>query len=373
MPKCMLQSPGWHPRTRLALETLIRNGAGKRLPVAFDFDNTLVCGDVGEATLAVLARTGKLALNEASEAVSPSFRIPGKAVTRLESCADVAAYYEAFLAPTVHGEADPTPLANGYAWVVEIMEGLSPLEVVKATRSAYGLAVPGQLKLIEITPGQTGFLAPFFVPAMVELLRELLRHQFDIWILSASNVWSVRWMVLEVLNPLLRQAGLRQGLRADHIVGVATLLMDRRGGLHKDSLLVRERPDYAALDPKTLAGFRLTNRLQFPVPTYSGKIACLFDTIGQNPYLCAGDSPGDHSMMLISQHRLWMARLEKPGYQKATAQLIRRTGDAGWLVQATLAKPVPGLVSTSAELASRPDAVSPAVRESLRHLSRWLK
>ena len=46
-----LQEPGWTDRVRNRLEALIKQGAGRGLPVVFDFDNTIVCGDIGEATL----------------------------------------------------------------------------------------------------------------------------------------------------------------------------------------------------------------------------------------------------------------------------------------------------------------------------------
>ncbi len=36
------------------LPRILREGAGKYYPVVFDFDNTVVCGDIGEATLATL-------------------------------------------------------------------------------------------------------------------------------------------------------------------------------------------------------------------------------------------------------------------------------------------------------------------------------
>ena len=58
----------------------------------------------------------------------------------LSSCADVTQYYEAFLAPTAHEGRDPTPLANGYAWAVEIMENLRPLDIVNATRTRLRVA-----------------------------------------------------------------------------------------------------------------------------------------------------------------------------------------------------------------------------------------
>jgi hypothetical protein len=42
-------------------------------------------------------------------------------------------------------------------------------------------------------------------------------------------------------------------------------------------------------------------------------------------------------MLATSQHRLWIARNEKPRIQQATAKLIQRTGEAGWMIQASSA------------------------------------
>jgi hypothetical protein len=339
-----LESPGWNEPTRRALEELIERGAGKHLPVVFDFDNTIICGDVGEATLAVLVREGTIRAARLPKTLSPPFHLPDRGCVTLESSTDLTDYYEAFLAPTTHGERDPTPLANGYAWAVEVMENLRPSDVVEATHKACAFARPLGPGFIEVTPGKTRFPSPVFYPEMVEMLAHLIRHKFDVWIVSASNVWSVRWMVQEELNPRLREHGTKQGLRADHVIGVSTLLTDRRGGLCKDALLVKEDSRYAALDEKALRRFRLTSRLQFPVPTYSGKIACIHDALGTRPYLGAGDSPGDHAMLAISQNRLWIARLEKLAFQEKTAALISQTGGSGWMVQATLAKASPGFV-----------------------------
>jgi len=400
---CQLAAPGWNPNTRLALEKLIQAGAGQNLPVVLDFDNTIVCGDIGEATLAVLARDGRLTKSNIPKAFCPPFQPLGKAKVTLGNCFDVTEYYEALLAPTAHGANDPSPLANGYVWAVEIMEGLCPLEIVKAARTAFEFSVsasahphprPGprnrnrnrsshtfdneddkkpycysKPRLIEVTPGKTAFPVPFFYEEIVELIAKLLRHRFDVWIVSASNIWSVRWMVSRALNPRLRQFGIENGLRPDHIIGISTLLADRRDRLYKDPGLIRENSGYAALDPKTLNGFRLTSRLHFPVPIYSGKVACVLDQIGRAPWLCVGDSPGDHSMMAFSRHRLWLARLEKPGYQQATVDLMKNVNDGKWLVQPILASNVPGFVSRLDEIAQGLEAASDDVRNSAAILS----
>jgi hypothetical protein len=366
--KCKLQAPGWNPGVRVWLEDLIANGSKRGLPVVLDFDNTIICGDVSEVTLATLVNSGLLPLQHLAPTLSPPFRPPGGTRITLESCADITEYYEAFLTPSTHGALDPSPFSNGYVWAVEVMEGLRPLDVIRATRTAYEQSRSATLAFVEVTPSKTVFPVPFFYPEMVELIAELLRHRFDLWVVSAGNVWSMRWMILQVLNPKLRQLGVSQGLRADHLLGVSTLLADRKDRLYKDSLLVRDHPAYAALEERALGAFRLTSRLQFPIPAYSGKVACLFDALGRNPYLCIGDSPGDHAMMSISQHRLWIARMERPYFQRKLLNLIRQKGGMNCMVQPTLTKANPGFVADLSEVPRRLRSVPAEVRETQRIL-----
>ena len=367
---CKLLAPGWNRRVRRWLEELIRAGAGQGLPVVLDFDNTIICGDVSEVTLATLVNSGRLPASRLAPTLSPPFRTPGGTRISLESCADVTEYYEAFLTPSVHGLLDPAPFSNGYVWAVEVMEGLRPLDVVRATRAAYQQSRPPEPRFIEVTPGKTVFPVPFFYPQMVELIAQLLRHEFDLWVVSAGNVWSMRWMILHALNPQLHELGLSRGLSADHLLGVSTLLADHKDRLYKDALLVRDLPGYAALEERALAAFRLTSRLQFPVPAYSGKVACLFDALGRNPYLCIGDSPGDLPMMAISQHRLWIARMERPGFQRKLAHWLRGHRATHWMVQPTLTRKSPGFVSDWSELSPRLGTIPSDVRQTRRILNR---
>jgi len=346
--KPLLIASGWNPQTRAALERLIRQGAGKNLPVVFDFDNTLVCGDIGEATLAVLAKAGLLTPGTIPRALCPPVYLEKKGKLDIRSCADVTEYYEALLSAMAHQPADPAPLANGYSWAAEVLDTLRPTEVLDATGEAHRLSRPGQEVMIEVTPGKTRYPAPWFYPEMVEFVRQLLLHQFDIWVISASNIWSVRWMILRGLNPLLAQGKQPVAMRPDRVVGISTLLTDRQSRLHKDAVLTRTNPNYAALDPKALAGLRLTSRLQFPVPVYSGKIACILDLIGRPPYLCVGDSPGDLPMMAFSQNRLWIARLDKAAYQQNLRDIMRASGNDGWLIQATRTRQPAGFQPTGA-------------------------
>jgi hypothetical protein len=98
-------------------------------------------------------------------------------------------------------------------------------------------------------------------------------------------------------------------------------------------------------------------------------VACVFDALGRNPYLCVGDSPGDHAMMAVSQHRLWIGRLDKPGYQRRVQEFAQKTGQSGWSFQATLTGSAPGFVPDLSELLRRPNGVPAPVRESARILA----
>lgn len=337
---CKLAASGWNTETRRALEKLIRQGAGKGLPAVFDFDNTIQHGDIQEATLGVLARWGRLTPAKLVRQLSPSFRTARGGLVDLEKCADILEYYKELLAPTAHGKSDPTPLSTGYAWAIEALGGLRLAEVVRATQEVCAIAKSNHCDAIPVTPGRTAFSVPRFYPEMVELLSELIRHKFEVWIISASNVWSVRWMVLRELNPRLRASG--GEIAPGHVLGASTLLADTEGRLYKDSVLVKEDAGYATMKAEALSVFRLTPHLEFPLPAYSGKVACICDAIGRQPYLCAGDGPGDHAMLKVSQHRLWIARLGVTNLQPEPAQPGRRSRKNRWMVQASRTAPTNG-------------------------------
>ena len=145
-------------------------------------------------------------------------------------------------------------------------------------------------------------------------------------------------MVLRELNPRLKDFG---QLQPDHIIAAATLLADSQGRLYKDSVLVRENTAYAQMEPETLRSFRLTRHLQFPLPAYSGKVACIYDCIGRQPYLGVGDGPADHAMLSVSQHRLWISRSRSPNVTHPQVSLINGKPKVGWMIQTSPGAPSP--------------------------------
>ena len=173
VPEPKLTAPGWTDENRTRLQALIRAGSGQHWPVVLDFDNTLVCGDIGEATLAMLTRDRVLDATALPAEICPTFCAGDGRTVALRSSIDLTEYYEALLDPTCHGSQDPTPLASGYVWAVEVMQGLPVLEIVRATQRVYDLSQPLELRRLEVTPGRTAYPVPFFYPEMVELVGEL--------------------------------------------------------------------------------------------------------------------------------------------------------------------------------------------------------
>ncbi len=364
----------WQTDVRHAIESWVAEGAGRGEKAVFDFDNTLVCRDIGEATFAAVIESGRLVPAKLPAEVSPSFRLGEKTIA-LDQVADAAEYYEAFLQATEHQEGETEPYANGYGWIVQAMSGMTAAEVVEATRTAYADAA-GAKDALDPALGQTrlhGYRQPFFYPEMVDFVALLLENGFDVWVVSASNVWSVRWMVTQVLSPMLAaRAGKPLAIPPDHVLGISVLVSDRRTDLlAKDALLVGANPAYAKLDPTELGNFVLTTSIVPPMTAYSGKVAAILDRIvPERPFLIAGDSPNDHPMLDWARHRLWIARLEKPSYQRATIDRIAASRPGEWLVQPVLVERSPGFVPSAEALGARlPGDAAGKTPESVRLLS----
>ncbi len=338
----LLTYPGWSADCNRQLTELIERGAGQRLPVVFDFDNTLVCGDIGEATLAWLARDRRIAPGTLPHLFPAFAQRDGRAASPA-AFKDPTGYYEALLDPTVHGEKDPTPLSSGYVWAVEVMQGLTPEDVMRATERVWRLSEPGKIRTIEVSPGGGSYPVPFFYLEMVDLISELLRRDYDLWVISASNVWSVRWAISQVLNVPLRALGVGTGIKLNQVIGVSTLLSRADGTLCKDAVLVKEDVDYLELKPAALSRLQLTRWLQFPVPTYSGKVGVIWDYIGRRPYLGVGDSPGDLPMLSFCENRLWIDRIDKPRYRQAM-ELTRHNHPGVWISQPVRTREAPAFV-----------------------------
>lgn len=364
-PVVELKEAGWTTDVRLRLQELIAEGSGQELPVVLDMDNTILCRDIGEATFAVLEQEGILNYESVAKDLTPDFRLDGQLIS-LKPPMSLLQYYHYLTRATSHHALDTATHMIGYNWAVLVMQGLSPLSIVKATSRAYANGIGGE----ELMGGnaQTGvpFWRPFFYPQMVELIGVLLEHHYDVWIISSSNSWSVRWMMLKAINDLLIERGFQHFLMPTRVMGINTLLSGPDAVLHKDGFLVWEELAYANLDAAALDKYHLTALIVPPVTASYGKLAEILQWIGKPPYLVGGDSFGDIPMLKHAQNRLWIARMEHPEIQEYIAPLaIRKQEEKTWMIQPTLYKQFPGFIPHAAELNARKSEDEKAILRSL--------
>lgn len=307
----------WRPAVDSELQRIV-DEAGPEDFCVFDFDNTVLCEDIGEATHARLFLDGAFAKTLADENLSPPIFADG----RLRSARDFTAvgYYEA-LAETVDE-------LSAYAWIVEALAGLTAAAVTRATRQARRKT----REMKALTGPGFGVPRPFVRPEVADLIEALRRTGARVAIVSASNVWSVRAMVRAALDPMLSKP-----FPLDQVFAVSTLMRDQDGALRRDADLVREDSAYRELHEERLEGLRLTARLAHPLPAFEGKVAVIrrFIDPQRRPLLVAGDSLNDMSMLNYGENRLLFARVENPGLQaELRARLSRRVYQgAGWMVQ----------------------------------------
>ncbi len=369
------QQASWLPETATRLQQVIDAGAGKKHTVFFDLDNTILCRDIGHATLGMLIREKLLTPESIRKLASPSAIHHGTTSVRPED--GVFAYYEQMLRATSRYPNASTSDV-GYVWLMQMMQGLTVEELVEATRKAYqdGRGIQdlhkNQTTLLEIPQEKSVEVEyPFFYPEMVSLIATLLEKDYEVRILSASNVWSVRWLLLHHLNPLLRKQGGGKTLSPDHIIGLSTVLQDQKGNLFQDDSLVHKDSVYANMNhPFSLAQLRVTPLLTFPLSTYEGKAMHIRKITSAPPYLVAGDSQNDYAMLGMATHRLYIARLDAPDLVKTSMELIRRDNTAAhsvspWMVQPTLTKKYAGFVADPNTL---PSEIKEKVLNSLRFI-----
>ncbi len=277
----VLCAEGWEPAIREQLSALIRS-AGRpdlpleRRPVAIlDFDNTCLRNDLGNAVF--LAAVEELAFDfegefwetipedlgrdELREAVT---RVLGRAERRdLEKDPDYLFWrkqvYRAYETIWARESCE-----DASAWLASTFVGLHPAEIRTLTRRTLARHLTSPLGHLELrederddTPVTVHQGLRFYDPIR-DLVGALQRHGFDVWVVSASNQWTVEVGAAHV------------GVPVDHIVGVR-IDQDERG--------------------------RLTRRAQAPVTCGPGKMAAIRAFTGREPTLVVGDGLTDREML----------------------------------------------------------------------------
>lgn len=302
----------WKPSIKEKLDAIIKEGSRKNLPVVFDFDNTLFCGDIGQIVLKDMMKKNKIKVTEQVSAISPIFFYKEQEISLNKL--DLYEYYEKL--HSINNRGDSVSFVNAYAWSVQIFAGLSPSAVVESTKSAY-----------------EGRSKEKIYDEMLFLISEVIKNEYDVYVISGSNVWTVRWMVQNVINPELANRGIKNGIKLSNVFGISTFMLDKDKNLVKDFFYVRDNPDYAKLDKETLNSLTLTNMLSYPLTSYAGKAGLIMEHIKGKPYIVAGDSSNDFYMLSIAEHPIWIERLNKPDYQKEKESFLKERNLKDWISQ----------------------------------------
>lgn len=352
-----LDNGDWIPEVKSRLENLIAQNAGQGKKVIIDFDNTLICRDIGEATFASMVGDKKITSRNIPANITPSGKLNNTRVD-IADFSGPAQFYNNFLSVTKEQPEELSPYSNGYVWLTQIMAGMTPADIASSTEKAYA---NGIARLDRTYPNLqetkvNGYLQPFFYPEMVDLTGLLVKNGYDVYIFSTSNTWTARWIVLKHLNPLIQaKYGAEAAIAPDHVIGISVLVEDNRTGImHQDSLLAKTNQAYANMDIAELTNYRLTTQVVYPLTGYFGQLANIFKFVSYGrPFLVAGDSPNDHPMLNQAENRLWITRLEKMEYQEKTLDLIENSLPGEWMLQPVLFKESPGFVASQDDVNKR--------------------
>ena len=346
-----LKTGNWDPYVYEWLVNIVEAGRDSGKIVIFDWDNTTQARDVGAATFAQAVADGVLSVDTIPPGISPAFTLDGQLVT--PSSVGLVEYANKL------GKATSSSGINLNAWKVQAWADVSLEtmieELVKAYDNGAGSADIGQDSVTTISG--TNVARPFLYPDMVDLYGYLLSRGYDVWVVSAGPVWEVRWMVQNVMNPILAKSwGEANQLELDRVIGMTTLLQDNRtgelteeGDLLADSAICN---DYLKADPAMFSNYKLTSQILYPATYAWGKPAVAMEHITLDPpYLTAGDSSGDFGLFARGMNRLWVAVLSKQETQKEVLIQIDKIGfPETWVMQPTLAERSPGFVPDKANL-----------------------
>ena len=301
MSEEILKRGGLRDEVYERLVQLLRRGPADGGLVVFDFDNTCILGDIGELFSHYLIdeMLYRFDLPAFWELVDPA---DGRAELR-EIATEAAKIpreerrghetYEVYLAEmgALYGRRYKRAGARDcYEWAVRLHVGMRPEEI----RAWTGEAIRREIaRTVEVERRRTEAGEEVEIGRGIRVLQEMRglvgafqRREFDVWIVSATNLWSVQ-VFAEYY-----------GVGRDRVLG--NRVSDRDGVL--------------------------TGEAQTPVLYREGKVAIIEEVIGKTPLFVAGDSVTDLEMLREARE---LAMVVDVGNQ-----VLREEGSArGWAFQ----------------------------------------
>ena len=303
-PVPALQPGSWLPENRRRLEALLREHGREERPLAvFDWDNTIIRNDIGEALFyhAIREMRFKFELGDAFWDVIPEavgrdeIRASYEAIRRLppEQAKETPEYrrYRKLFHLAYEGVKTRKELGADFGWLVQLMQGFAVAELEAFTDEVIAFESARPLGEEDVSLGD-GDAEPVrihagirFYAEMRDLLASLMDAGWDVRIVSASAEWTVA------------RIAARAGIPRENVHGVLVRLED--GKLTGD------------VTQKTWD---------------QGKADVILERTGRRPLLAAGDSNFDLPMLRLSAGERMVIDLGK----EPIGSTARREG---WLVQ----------------------------------------
>ncbi len=308
--------PNWKTEARTKInQLLLARGIAspafdpaKRPVAVFDWDNTVLKNDIGDATFFWMIKHDKILQPAGKDwgTTSPNLNVAAKAALNTAcdalanageplptstntACADTIfnIYYNA-KTPGTSGVAAWTPeitltMNSPYAWVAQLQAGYTPEEIRDMARAAFvenSYAAVGATQTVGSTTGVTGYVRIY--EQIRDLAGALQENGFDVWVVSASPQFVVDAISYEI------------GVPADHVIGIRTEMANGK------TIATLQSCGTLAAGANTMITFDegkrcWINKIIFHEPD-SAQMATNAD-VTRRPVFVAGDSDTDIAML----------------------------------------------------------------------------
>ncbi len=246
----MEQNLGWYGDNLDQLQEFLASSHGKNPVAVFDWDNTILYRDIGDATLFWMINHNKIHQPKNKDWSNTSPLLTTEAKTALKQACDNQGFAEGTLMTDqstegsktcsqqilmiystgfVDGEAEDPAISAfdeklydknlyepAYAWAVQLQAGYTPDEIREFARSAFEFNSSTPLGTQQnVGRTQQAADARLYTP-MKNLIKTLHTKGFDVWVSSASSQYIVDAIAEEV------------GIDSDHVIGVRPVIVDEK-------------------------------------------------------------------------------------------------------------------------------------------------
>lgn len=217
----MLTPDGWNPKNHAALTAFLAEEAkrpGRKVAV-FDWDNTVIKNDIGDAAFIGLLDRGMVKMPDDWRRTSPY--LTDAAVRALGKGASPELIFTLYhLQKTPEGEPafagyDPTITEAAYAWLGHLLAGNTPDEIRQAAREIFEQQLANPIGATR-TIGDA--VIPDYIriyPQIADLIKALEKSGFEVWVVSATPKYIIEVCAEKVGIPPERVIGIENVVGPD--------------------------------------------------------------------------------------------------------------------------------------------------------------